>query len=90
MKHMKVLLFQKEFFSMIWESSQVIDGNDVLKKEVKQYGVRNSLLLAPMPTASQPRFWGIMNVLSLTLRMFIRGEFYLVSLLFNNTCLRPC
>jgi ribonucleotide reductase alpha subunit len=31
---------------------------DVLKDEVKQYGVRNSLLLAPMPTASTSQILG--------------------------------
>lgn len=31
---------------------------DVLKEEVKQYGVRNSLLLAPMPTASTAQILG--------------------------------
>jgi ribonucleoside-diphosphate reductase alpha chain len=31
---------------------------DVLKEEVKQYGVRNSLLLAPMPTASTSQILG--------------------------------
>jgi ribonucleoside-diphosphate reductase alpha chain len=31
---------------------------DVLKSEVKQYGVRNSLLLAPMPTASTAQILG--------------------------------
>ncbi len=31
---------------------------DSLKKEVKQYGVRNSLLLAPMPTASTSQILG--------------------------------
>jgi ribonucleoside-diphosphate reductase alpha chain len=31
---------------------------DVLKEEVKKYGVRNSLLLAPMPTASTSQILG--------------------------------
>jgi ribonucleoside-diphosphate reductase alpha chain len=31
---------------------------DVLKEEVKEYGVRNSLLLAPMPTASTAQILG--------------------------------
>lgn len=31
---------------------------DILKEEVKQYGVRNSLLLAPMPTASTSQILG--------------------------------
>ncbi|MFN9802057.1 MAG: ribonucleoside-diphosphate reductase subunit alpha, partial [Bacteroidota bacterium] len=31
---------------------------DVLKEEIKQYGMRNSLLLAPMPTASTAQILG--------------------------------
>ena len=31
---------------------------DVLKKEISEYGVRNSLLIAPMPTASTSQIMG--------------------------------
>jgi len=57
---------------------------DVLKKEVKQYGVRNSLLLAPMPTASTAQILGnnecfepyTSNVYT---RRVLSGEFIIVN-----------
>jgi ribonucleoside-diphosphate reductase alpha chain len=48
-----------------------------LREEIMKYGVRNSLLIAPMPTASTSE---IMNVLNLTLQIFIHAELYRVSL----------
>ncbi len=57
---------------------------DVLKEEVKQYGVRNSLLLAPMPTASTSQILGnnecfepyTSNIYS---RRVLSGEFIIVN-----------
>jgi ribonucleoside-diphosphate reductase alpha chain len=57
---------------------------DVLKEEVKQYGVRNSLLLAPMPTASTSQILGnnecfepyTSNIYS---RRVLSGEFAIVN-----------
>ena len=57
---------------------------DVLKEEVKQYGVRNSLLLAPMPTASTAQILGnnecfepyTSNVYT---RRVLSGEFIIVN-----------
>lgn len=57
---------------------------DVLKEEVKQYGVRNSLLLAPMPTASTSQILGnnecfepyTSNIYS---RRVLSGEFAVVN-----------
>ena len=57
---------------------------DVLKKEVKRYGVRNSLLLAPMPTASTAQILGnnecfepyTSNVYT---RRVLSGEFIIVN-----------
>ena len=43
----------------MWNVKPTKDGKwDVLKEEVKKYGVRNSLLLAPMPTASTAQILG--------------------------------
>ena len=57
---------------------------DVLKEEVKKYGVRNSLLLAPMPTASTSQILGnnecfepyTSNIYS---RRVLSGEFAVVN-----------
>ncbi len=57
---------------------------DVLKQEVKKYGVRNSLLLAPMPTASTAQILGnnecfepyTSNVYT---RRVLSGEFIIVN-----------
>jgi ribonucleoside-diphosphate reductase alpha chain len=57
---------------------------DVLKEEVKKYGVRNSLLLAPMPTASTSQILGnnecfepyTSNIYS---RRVLSGEFTIVN-----------
>ncbi len=57
---------------------------DVLKDEVKKYGVRNSLLLAPMPTASTSQILGnnecfepyTSNIYS---RRVLSGEFVIVN-----------
>ena len=57
---------------------------DVLKEEVKKYGVRNSLLLAPMPTASTAQILGnnecfepyTSNVYT---RRVLSGEFIIVN-----------
>ncbi len=57
---------------------------DVLKEEVKEYGIRNSLLLAPMPTASTSQILGnnecfepyTSNIYS---RRVLSGEFAVVN-----------
>lgn len=57
---------------------------DVLKEEVKKYGIRNSLLLAPMPTASTSQILGnnecfepyTSNIYS---RRVLSGEFVIVN-----------
>jgi ribonucleoside-diphosphate reductase alpha chain len=57
---------------------------DVLKDEIKQYGVRNSLLVAPMPTASTSQILGnnecfepyTSNIYS---RRVLSGEFVIVN-----------
>jgi ribonucleoside-diphosphate reductase alpha chain len=57
---------------------------DVLKEEVKKYGVRNSLLIAPMPTASTSQILGnnecfepyTSNIYS---RRVLSGEFVIVN-----------
>ena len=57
---------------------------DVLKEEVKEYGIRNSLLLAPMPTASTSQILGnnecfepyTSNIYS---RRVLSGEFVIVN-----------
>ena len=42
-----------------------------LKKDIQKYGIRNSLLLAPMPTLQHLRYYPIMNVLNHLLLIFI-------------------
>ena len=54
---------------------------DLLRDEIKKNGVRNSLLSALMPQLLLLKFLAIMNVLSLTLLIFILEEYYLESLL---------
>jgi ribonucleoside-diphosphate reductase alpha chain len=57
---------------------------DILKEEVKKYGIRNSLLLAPMPTASTSQILGnnecfepyTSNIYS---RRVLSGEFVIVN-----------
>ena len=57
---------------------------DVLKEEVKQYGVRNSLLLAPMPTASTSQILGNNECIepytsNIYTRRVLSGEFVVVN-----------
>ena len=57
---------------------------DVLKEEVAQYGVRNSLLLAPMPTASTSQILGNNECFepytsNIYLRRVLSGEFPIVN-----------
>ncbi len=57
---------------------------DVLKAEVKQYGVRNSLLLAPMPTASTSQIFGNNECFepytsNIYTRRVLSGEFIIVN-----------
>jgi len=54
---------------------------ETLRGEVKEHGVRNSLLMAPMPTASTSQILGITNVLSHTHLMCILVAFFLENLL---------
>ena len=57
---------------------------DVLREEVKQYGVRNSLLLAPMPTASTSQILGNNECIepytsNIYTRRVLSGEFVVVN-----------
>lgn len=57
---------------------------DVLKEEVKEYGVRNSLLLAPMPTASTAQILGNNECFepytsNIYTRRVLSGEFIIVN-----------
>jgi ribonucleoside-diphosphate reductase alpha subunit len=57
---------------------------DVLKEEVKQFGVRNSLLLAPMPTASTAQILGNNECFepytsNIYTRRVLSGEFIIVN-----------
>ena len=57
---------------------------DILKEEVKQYGVRNSLLLAPMPTASTAQILGNNECFepytsNIYTRRVLSGEFIIVN-----------
>jgi ribonucleoside-diphosphate reductase alpha chain len=57
---------------------------DVLKEEVKKYGVRNSLLLAPMPTASTSQILGNNECFepytsNIYTRRVLSGEFTIVN-----------
>lgn len=66
---------------------------DTLKKDIQQYGVRNSLLVAPMPTASTSQILGNNECIepftsNIYLRRTLAGEFvvvnkYLLSELFH-------
>jgi ribonucleoside-diphosphate reductase alpha chain len=53
-----------------------------LRKEVMEHGVRNSLLVAPMPTASTSQIFKITKHLSLYPNIYTRrviGEFIVVT-----------
>ncbi|TNE99140.1 MAG: ribonucleoside-diphosphate reductase subunit alpha [Bacteroidetes bacterium] len=57
---------------------------DVLKEEVKEYGIRNSLLLAPMPTASTAQILGNNECFepytsNIYTRRVLSGEFIIVN-----------
>jgi ribonucleoside-diphosphate reductase alpha subunit len=57
---------------------------DILKEEVKKYGVRNSLLLAPMPTASTAQILGNNECFepytsNIYTRRVLSGEFIIVN-----------
>ena len=57
---------------------------DVLREEIKQYGVRNSLLLAPMPTASTSQILGNNECIepytsNIYTRRVLSGEFVVVN-----------
>ncbi len=57
---------------------------DVLKEEVKKYGIRNSLLLAPMPTASTSQILGNNECFepytsNIYTRRVLSGEFLIVN-----------
>lgn len=59
-KRTKVRLFSKGIFQYDMWGVTPSDRWDwaSLKAEVKKYGVRNSLLVAPMPTASTSQIFG--------------------------------
>ena len=46
-----------------------------LRKDIKKYGVRNSLLLVPIPTI-QPKYWVHMNALNHLKRTFTRDRLW--------------
>ena len=57
---------------------------DVLKKEISEYGVRNSLLIAPMPTASTSQIMGFNEACeaftsNIYKRKTLAGEFIIVN-----------
>ena len=57
---------------------------DALREEVKKYGVRNSLLLAPMPTASTSQIFGNNECFepytsNIYTRRVLSGEFIIVN-----------
>ena len=61
MKHSKAHRYQKEYFQFDMWGVTPKSGRwdwEQLKRDVKQFGVRNSLLLAPMPTASTSQILG--------------------------------
>jgi ribonucleoside-diphosphate reductase alpha chain len=65
--------------------SQLIDGSGTcLKKKLKIHGVRNSLLLAPMPTASTAQILGNNECFepytsNIYTRRVLSGEFIIVN-----------
>ena len=67
-----------------WKSTSGLCDWDHLKAEIKQYGVRNSLLLAPMPTASTSQILGNNECFepytsNLYVRRTLAGEFTCIS-----------
>ena len=65
-------LFYGKFQFDLWDvkPSERYDWDD-LRQKVMMRGVRNSLLVAPMPTASTSQILGIMNVLNQLQVIFI-------------------
>jgi ribonucleoside-diphosphate reductase alpha subunit len=64
-------------------NSKIYDWN-YLKKEIKKYGLRNSLLIAPMPTASTSQILGFNECIepftsNIYLRRTIAGEFIVLN-----------
>ena len=57
--HLQVLLHQRVLQFDMWDvtPSDLYDWNE-LKQSIIQYGLRNSLLVAPMPTASTSQILG--------------------------------
>jgi len=71
-------------FDMWDDASPTLDGWDVLKQSVRKYGVRNSLLVAPMPTASTAQIMGNNEAFepyttNIYLRRTLAGEFVVVN-----------
>ena len=67
------------------EPSEVLKSRwDKLKKDIKKYGIRNSLLLAPMPTASTSQIMGNNECIepytsNIYLRRVLAGEFIVIN-----------
>ena len=57
----KILLQVKEFYNLIWEqhtqTNEFYNWDD-MKNKIRNNGIRNSLLVAPMPTASTSQILG--------------------------------
>ena len=67
------------------EPSEDLKGRwDKLRKDIKKYGIRNSLLLAPMPTASTSQIMGNNECIepytsNIYLRRVLAGEFIVIN-----------
>jgi len=67
------------------EPSEILKSRwDKLKKDIKKYGIRNSLLLAPMPTASTSQIMGNNECIepytsNIYLRRVLAGEFIVIN-----------
>ena len=70
-------LYNGKFQFDLWdhEVDDSLHNWSLLREEVKKYGVRNSLLVAPMPTASTSQILEIMNVLNQFKQISIQGAF---------------
>ena len=73
----------------LWNESEIIDGDykdrwEKLRKDVMRYGTRNSLLVAPMPTASTSQILGNNECFepftsNIYLRRTLAGEFVVIN-----------
>ena len=76
-------IFQYDMWGV--ETSEELKSRwDKLKKDIKKYGIRNSLLLAPMPTASTSQIMGNNECIepytsNIYLRRVLAGEFIVIN-----------